>query len=1478
MSDNKAAREGDDIIHSSIFADITSIVAEGLAYAAIGAAVGVALTAAAPLLGAGAAAATVTAMGSSCVVSGMIGGALANMSGLSAEISASADSLGDLIFPPSPAGKIITGSSNVLTNNLPAARAAGSVPPDDMPPAEPQSPSSFADYAGKYLSMAEQFVSEMWQPTLASAANGASPAEQDKVACEKHSGPQYLAEGSKSVFINGQPAVRAKDRTTCGATIADNVSPNVIIGGETVAVRDVKSGKKAGLSLAMIGLALLRGRPGQVVKNMPCAVGGAAAGMLADMSINAVFATSHPVHAATGVKVLNDENELDFTLPGRFPLYWQRSYNSLTRREGLFGLGWATVFDSYLTLIGDEVTWFDDSGRELSFTRPPVNQALYSISEGLIVRCNDNGDIAIFDDDGAVWRLYKPTRANPALLRLASLSDEYGNMLETGWNEHGRLVRIHDAPQAIDVTLTYDDERFPQRVTGASHFDGDQHWPLMRWGYDDRGQLAAVTDASGVVTREFRYNDDGLMVWHRLPGGLESEYRWQQLDHWRVVENRTSTGDGCRMRYDLAAGLTTVTQYDGQVRQHYWNEQALITCFVDERGERWQFEWDENEQLTRRIDPLGHAVTFVYDEMGNRVQESDAEGNTRATTWLPHRALPTSITEADGSATHFYYDQSHGLARVVDALGQSTLYHRDEFGLVTEEVDAAQNSRRQEYNDAGQVIRATDCSGRTTRYRYHPLGWLSAQIAPDGEETCYRYDAAGRPVQLERAEGWQETLSWNPRGLPAAHLAADGKRSEFDYDSAGRLLVTRNAQGEEVRRTWDSRGRLSALHNENGEAYQFHHGADSLLLEEVGLDGVVTRYSYDACGRTTSRTFAAGHAEAITHHFAYSASGQLVARTTPEGQTRYHYTAAGQLARLALHPAISDDVWSREAEQEITFEYDALGRVIGEQGEQGALAWTYDALGNRTSVQLPDGRQVKQLYYGSGHLLSIALDSLPISDFTRDALHRETSRTQGTLTLRSEYDRLGRLRRRDVFNGNSQRPAPRRWSRRWDYDYANNLIREERDDNPFHWHRWQYDSAGRLLAQDGTLPGQEQWRWDAAGNPLEETDSLAVRHNRVTQLNGICWRYDIHGRTIEKDNGQTRWHYRYDGEHRLTDVISHPRERNKPQVQVSFRYDPLGRRISKTRSQTLNGQPQGRRVTTRFVWERFRLLQEIQDEVPLTYVYSDEGSYDPLARIDGSENPEIYWFHNQPNGTPERLTDAEGQLRWEGQNSAWGKLLRESSLQGPGFAQNLRMQGQYLDRETGLHYNLFRYYDPDCGRFTQPDPIGLLGGINLYQYAPNALGWVDPLGLSRCQANLSKAERQARIHELAEANAHRRLQEIENMSSRSHFLERHGAQTSLESQLGRATNGTNPSTGIQQRTPTAATRFDSHRDQLNAIQRAQLIHRISGGTQTKVTVPYPYKIGEGYNKTELAYGTSRTATVILTPGGQPITAYPVWGR
>ena len=104
---------------------------------------------------------------------------------------------------------------------------------------------------------------------------------------------------------------------------------------------------------------------------------------------------------------------------------------------------------------------------------------------------------------------------------------------------------------------------------------------------------------------------------------------------------------------------------------------------------------------------------------------------------------------------------------------------------------------------------------------------------------------------------------------------------------------------------------------------------------------------------------------------------------------------------------------------------------------------------------------------------------------------------------------------------------------------------------------------------------------------------------------------------------------------------------------------------------------------------------------------------------------------------PEELTDEAGEIVWECSYQLWGKPIQE--IAHTEIQQNLRYQGQYLDRETGLHYNTFRYYDPDTGRFTQPDPIGLVGGLNLYQYAPNALMWVDPWGWA-CKLTKSKSK------------------------------------------------------------------------------------------------------------------------------------------
>ncbi|WP_278929175.1 RHS repeat-associated core domain-containing protein, partial [Pseudomonas qingdaonensis] len=82
---------------------------------------------------------------------------------------------------------------------------------------------------------------------------------------------------------------------------------------------------------------------------------------------------------------------------------------------------------------------------------------------------------------------------------------------------------------------------------------------------------------------------------------------------------------------------------------------------------------------------------------------------------------------------------------------------------------------------------------------------------------------------------------------------------------------------------------------------------------------------------------------------------------------------------------------------------------------------------------------------------------------------------------------------------------------------------------------------------------------------------------------------------------------------------------------------------------------------------------------------------------------------------------------------AWGEVKQERSAWAKqvGLNNPIRFQGQYHDHETGLHYNRYRYYDPEVGRFIGQDPISYAGGLNLFVYAPNPIDWIDPWGLAR---------------------------------------------------------------------------------------------------------------------------------------------------
>ncbi|HFY0542122.1 TPA: RHS repeat-associated core domain-containing protein, partial [Escherichia coli] len=444
-------------------------------------------------------------------------------------------------------------------------------------------------------------------------------------------------------------------------------------------------------------------------------------------------------------------------------------------------------------------------------------------------------------------------------------------------------------------------------------------------------------------------------------------------------------------------------------------------------------------------------------------------------------------------------------------------------------------------------------------------------------------------------------------------------------------------------------------------------------------------------------------------------------KETADGRTEYVHDAADQLLEIRRQRHETD------APEVIRFSYDRLGRMLSEETAQGILTHQYDELGNRTATTFPDGRTQRHLYYGSGHLQQINLDREVISEFTRDHLHREVLRSQGRLSTRQLYDPGGRLKRRETYSGMRGVVPETFTDRQYSYSGEDELLKtrhSRRGETDYF-----YDPTGRITACRSEDEGYlASWHYDAAGNLLGRrageratAENSVVPFNRLMSYRGVHYRYDEFGRAVEKEGRSGTQSYRYDAEHRMVEVTT-------ARGTYRYVYDALGRRTEKQHISP-DGKPYNR---TKFLWDGMRLAQESRPEgTGSLYIYRDPGSYEPLARVDkaGKEGPNrILYFHTDVNGAPEEMTDSDGKIVWETGYQVWGNTIQEKDHGG--VEQNLRYQGQYLDRETGLHYNLHRYYDPDVGRFMVTDPIGLLGGLNLYSYVPNPLSWIDPLGLS----------------------------------------------------------------------------------------------------------------------------------------------------
>ena len=434
---------------------------------------------------------------------------------------------------------------------------------------------------------------------------------------------------------------------------------------------------------------------------------------------------------------------------------------------------------------------------------------------------------------------------------------------------------------------------------------------------------------------------------------------------------------------------------------------------------------------------------------------------------------------------------------------------------------------------------------------------------------------------------------------------------------------------------------------------------------------------------------------------------------------------------------------------EIAYRHDAAGRVLSESGINGAVGYEWDALSNLTGLTLPGGQKLAWLHYGSGHVSAIRFGQQLVTEFTRDRLHREVRRTQGAREQFRQYDSLGRrtLQRSELSTDvilPEQALLERlyRYTARGELSGVSDTQRGEVD--------YGYDAEGRLLKHYEARQGHSraQFSYDAADNLAASDDPVPVTDNRLQHWQALFMKYDHWGNLVSRRIGLYEQHYAYDAENRLVSARGTGPE---GRFEARYHYDALGRRTRKIVT-TTHGT-----TDTRFLWQGYRLLQEQQESgLRSTYVYDPNEAWSPLARVDhlrDQSSGEIYWFNTDLNGAPLEVTDERGAVRWSGQYGSFGEVRHQSE----GFSrlvnrtamahQPLRYAGQYADGETGLHYNLFRYYDPQVGRFIVQDPIGLNGGWNLYQYAPNPLGWIDPLGLKCSHSSKNPKEFHAVVNE-----------------------------------------------------------------------------------------------------------------------------------
>ena len=1039
---------------------------------------------------------------------------------------------------------------------------------------------------------------------------------------------------------------------------------------------------------------------------------------------------------------------------------------------------------SYVEKIGDTYVWKLTSGNSYTFDSEGLLQSITDINGNTQVLSYDTDSLLKTVTDQASGRVI--TFHYNSSFRIDHISGPVtssvldGIWVTYGYDTNGNLNSVTYA-DGSGYTFQYNDPNDTHNITEM--YDKESHF-LNSWAYDvddrayesvNRNGLGATIDYTDM--NNIKSTDDY---------GETRTFTITEINGRKVITDIASDSGKSVVGPGVVKYVYNTDRYIDE--KHYengridkfqnldsrGNPQTIITAFGTTKEETVYFTWHptltqklsrtetsllasgnhetiwdydddyddiSNEAPTNRIyrliekgytyDETGaavafeHITTYYYNTKGQLTDiDGPLDGDQDKTTlgYDPVTGDRLTITNSIGT-TSFLTDAAGNIETATDVNDiLTTLTYDGKNRILTSTRDGKTSART--YTLSGEIETITDAELRTLTYAYETqYGHLDKTTDVPGNYHQYGYDTHGNINQdfiYDSTATLQKKNNYNYEGtdLPGKlwkQINFDGSFVAFGYNSAGNRTSVTSADNKTTLYTYDNYNRVETITQPGTIVTSFTYDANGNLATVTDGDNKITSYTYDDTGRLVKTV----SPDTGTTLYTYNKAGNLLTKKVNSGLvTTYTYDDPGRITGI---------IYSDTSEN-VTFTYDegvnGKGRLTGKAGQDYLYAYTYNAMGQLvteiktigtasytteysydnagilTGMIYPDGRTVTYGQNTNGQYLSVSTTKAAVTDqLVSNAAYKPFGPTTGFqfdngIIYSKAYD-LG-YNLSNITAGSVQNLT-------YTPDVAGKISAITNNLDATRNQSFGYDDLNRLETASG-IYGSFSYTYDNTGNRQTMTKNSVT--DAYTYLPGTS--------IINAVTGSSPKSFMHDADGNILEDMKI--ETGLPDVTTSeYIYNDAGQRLRKISGSLV-------------IYYHYDLGGNLIAETDATgllvkaYIYMGGIRIATIA-ADGS----ICYYHNNHLETPEVMTNQSGSVVWKADYLPFGKADVDPAST---VVNDFRFPGQIFDGETGYHYNWNRYYDTETGRYVTADPIGLLGGVNLYGYVLNdPVNLIDPEGL-----------------------------------------------------------------------------------------------------------------------------------------------------